>query len=488
MERKTIILLIGILILASFFRLYQLELIPPGLYPDEAINSNQAITEPGKIFYPENNGREGLHINLLALSFAIFGISIWSIKIVSALIGILTVYGIYLLGQEMFNKKVALFSSFFLAVSFWHINFSRIGFRAILVPLILVFSFYYIFKGFKNNNQWNFIIAGLIFGLGFYTYIGFRTAVLMVLIGFALKWFLYHRQKKQKEYFKLVASFIIAAIIIALPIGMYFIQHPEDFISRATGVSVFAQDNPLLSFAKSLFVHLGMFNFYGDANWRHNLSTSPQLFFLVGILFIVGILLSTKEAISQRSKTHGILLAWFFVMLLPGILTDEGIPHALRCIGAIPAVCLLAGFGAWKTNEYLKKKVKKKQLAIINVIFFLVVIGFQFNKYFFVWAQPKETQDAFTQEYVKMGNYLNSYPDKVKYVIANRPGVMVNNLPMPVQTVMFIEHTHYNQSIYLLPEDIDKIKEPDIVVFMQYDKDLIKQLKQKFPQALIYYE
>ena len=158
-KRKVLIFLLVIIAIAAFFRLWQLDLIPPGLYPDEAINGNEAISNPGKIFYPENNGREGLFINLIAGSFSIFGISVWSIRIISALIGILTVLGLYLLTKELFNQDengsrfIALLASFFLAVSFWHVNFSRIGFRAILVPLILVFTFYFLSEGFRSQRM-----------------------------------------------------------------------------------------------------------------------------------------------------------------------------------------------------------------------------------------------------------------------------------------------------------------------------------------------
>lgn len=114
--------LLGILTIASFFRLWKLSAVPPGLYPDEAINANEASdslkTGKFKVFYPENNGRESLFINLIAFSFLIFGVSIWSLKIVPVIIGILTVFGLYLLARELFNKNVALLSSFFLAVSF----------------------------------------------------------------------------------------------------------------------------------------------------------------------------------------------------------------------------------------------------------------------------------------------------------------------------------------------------------------------------------
>jgi len=160
-------LLLVIILIASFFRLYKLTLIPPGIYPDEAMNANDAIkalqTHNFKVFYPDNNGREGLFINLIALSFKVFGISLFSFKITSAIIGILTVLGLYFLAKELFyfynsnsnsnlSSYIGLTSSFFLAISFWHTNFSRISFRAILTPFILVFSFYFLFKGFRNKK------------------------------------------------------------------------------------------------------------------------------------------------------------------------------------------------------------------------------------------------------------------------------------------------------------------------------------------------
>jgi predicted membrane-bound mannosyltransferase len=150
------LLLLGIIGIAIFFRFYQLELVPPGLYPDVAINGTDAIeslkTGQFKLFYPGNNGREGLFIWFDALSIYLFGAGIYALKFPAALAGTLTVIGLYLLGKELFGKKgenAALLASFFLAVSFWPVNFSRIGFRAILVPLCLVFAFYFFTKGFR---------------------------------------------------------------------------------------------------------------------------------------------------------------------------------------------------------------------------------------------------------------------------------------------------------------------------------------------------
>jgi len=154
-NHQALILLLLILALAFFFRFWQLDSTPPGLYPDEAIHGNNALesieTGDYKVFYPENNGREGLFINLIALSFRIFGPHIWTIRLFSAIFGFLTVLGLYLLTKQLFiddkrGTKIALLAAFFLSISFWHVNFSRIGFRGIMVPFCLVWSFYFLFN------------------------------------------------------------------------------------------------------------------------------------------------------------------------------------------------------------------------------------------------------------------------------------------------------------------------------------------------------
>jgi len=528
-----IIFLLIILAIAAFFRLWQLNSIPPGLYPDVAMNGNDALesskTGNFKLFYPENNGREGLMIWLIAFSFSIFGVSVWSIKIVAALIGILTVLGLYLLIKELLTlatsdkrqaTSIALLSSFFLAISFWHVNFSRIGFRAILVPFGLVFLFYFLFQGFRTKKVSNFIFSGLFFGLGFYTYIAFRLTPLLVLLILIPWWLIYKKENQRKKFWLFAICFLLFAILVALPIGIYFLNHPQNFISRTGDVSVFSQDyNPpfsqILALGKSLASHLSMFNFYGDQNWRHNFAGSPMLSWPIGILFLIGVFISLKELISSiKNKNlslvtcHLSLLCWFFVMLLPGILTYEGIPHALRTIGVIPVVYIFAGLGGWRVYEKFKQKLmnfvhlrpslslgytKSQKLLLVACCLFLVVISFsEFDKYFKKWGQNPEVKNAFSTDYVEIGNYLNSLSSKTqKYVIVNQPGVPVpypNGIPMPAQTIMFIERTKFKepQAIYLLPENINQLeikKEEGVVVLMRYDENLFNELLKRFPKG-----
>ncbi|MFN3763897.1 MAG: hypothetical protein ACK4WK_11955, partial [Anaerolineae bacterium] len=189
-------------------------------------------------------------------------------------------------------------------------------------------------------------------------------------------WRLYKKEEKIK-FVKIFALFLVTTFFVALPLGIYFLKNPEHFFSRAAPVTVFSAENPLKEFFKSLVLHLGMFNFYGDPNWRHNFSGHPMLFPLVGIFFLIGIFLSIKNSLNFRQNLQSAIcnlqfLIWFFVMLLPGILTREGIPHSLRVAGVIPPVFIFAGIGANFIWERFKRE--KKYSHVLQSVGILILI------------------------------------------------------------------------------------------------------------------
>ncbi len=226
-----------IVFLAFLLRIVNIENTPPGVYPDEAVNGEDAwrAIKTGQFqwFYPANQGREGLFINIIAILFKFFGVSILTLKLPAIISGTLVVLGVYLLAKELFRQeRLAIISAFLTAFSFWPLNFSRISFRANMLPLILVFSFYFIFRGWRTKKNLDFIIGGLIFGLGFHTYIAFRIAPLILII--ILLSFLISAPSFLKKYWKKVIIFGLASFITAFPMFYtFFYAHPEYLESRS---------------------------------------------------------------------------------------------------------------------------------------------------------------------------------------------------------------------------------------------------------------
>ncbi|MCX6702449.1 MAG: hypothetical protein NTW60_01100 [Candidatus Wolfebacteria bacterium] len=538
------LLLFLIIIIASFFRLYNITQLPPGLYPDEAMNGTNAqealATHNFKVFYPENNGREGMFINIQAISVATLGNFPWALRGVSALFGIFTVLGIYFLAKELLNyasskisekfkTNAALLSAFLLAINFWHINFSRISFRAIMAPAFLTWSLYFFFKALnqvKNksqapstesqtisndqnyNNQKSFgiwdlkfvilsILGGLMFGLGFHSYIAFRAMPALMLVIFFYDWFA--RKDSRKKLLVASAWFILATFIIALPIGIYFLKNPADFMGRTTQVSIFASGHPLTDLGSNILKTSGMFNIQGDWNWRHNFSGRPELDWLAGVLFLIGIAIAIKniyqslkikiENYRLKLKNTGFpeadggtlnfaflfLISFLIIAALPVVVSNEGIPHALRSIIMIPPVFILAGIGgAWILSRIENYELRimndndnKKVKVIIHYSLFIILAlsaVTTYYTYFIAWANNPNVQGAFAADYAQIGRDLNALPkDMPKYVVVPTGGVLVRGIPMPSQTVMFITDTftpdkQTTKNIhYVLPDQASQI-------------------------------
>ncbi len=533
--------------MAFFFRFFKLEEIPPGLYPDVAINGNDAWhaleTKNFKVFYPENNGREGFFINLIALSFWLFGKTIWAIKIVPAFLGALTILGLYLLTKEIFyfvkkeqKEVLSLLASFLTAISFWHVNFSRLGFRAIMVPFCLVFSLYFLFKGSKITRSplncqkvcWAivfFILAGAFFGLGFHTYIAFRIAPVILIPIFTIEFVRYWPTLKNrwrqrlsfKNFFKNIYLkdgwwgwdiFILTSILVFLPLGLYFVHNPHDFLGRSSQVSVFASPEPLKTLLSGAGKTLGQFIFRGDSNWRHNLAASPQIFWPLIPFFWLGFLYSFWQIISfknYREKNFPALTAfftlitWWIAMLLPAIMTNEGLPHALRTIGAIPPTYIFVSLGLITTwnwlNAFFSFKASTKKLFAISFIFAALILSIvEYWRYFIFWGKNSETRGAFTQNLVDESYFLNSLsPEIEKFVLVNEGGVPVpypDGLPMPAQTIIFLTANQKN-IYYLVPSNNAtqhfSIGNSNSVIFipLKDDPKIFQTLKDNFPQGQI---
>lgn len=470
--KTEILVFLVIILVASFFRLYKIDSVPPGLYPDEAMNGNNALeslsTGQFKVFYPENNGREGFFINIQAISIKVFGNHPWSLRIVSAIIGIFTVAGLYLLTKELMGWRVAALSSFLMAISSWHVIFSRIGFRAIMLPFILVYGFYFFWKGLKQSNFTYFGVAGFFFGLGFHTYISYRVAPAILIVVLLAYWLATRKDFAFTKYnyvkdrlFLGVTVFVATAGITALPLIAYFLVNPQDFFSRTgANLSVFSQDAPIKQLALSVIKTLGMFNFVGDYNWRHNISSWPQLSLPIGILFFLGFFRELVHFFRRKhghiSTVHIFFFSWFFIMLLPGFLSIEA-PHALRTIGVIPVVMIFAGLGLFWLFEKLYRwyliadplsnAERTHFLVIVTLVVFLTSVGLlEYRRYFIVWATNPQTIGAFNNNYVQLSEKLNNLPPVLnnakKYIVVNTGGTLVNEIPMPSQTVMFLTDTY----------------------------------------------
>ncbi|EKE15846.1 MAG: glycosyl transferase family 39 [uncultured bacterium] len=464
------IILFAIILAAFFLRFYNIENLPSGIYPDEAVNGIDAygaqLTGNYQLFYPDNNGREGLFINLQALSIKFLGNTVTALKLWSIIFGTLTVLGVFLLSQEIFRSyRAGLISAYLTAFSYWAINFSRIGFRAIMVPLITTFSFYFLLRGFRTKKYINFILSGLIFGLGFHTYIAFRiTPVIVVALLIFLSAFHKHFVK---IFWKQILIFGIAAFITLSPMIYEFYTHPEYLESRSASVSIFSPEmnkgNIVTTFFRSLGLSLVKYNFWGDQNWRHNYPPYPILNPIVGITFLTGLLYTiykTFHLLWLRYK-HNIrdekfflylfILTWFVCMLVPEFLTAEGLPHSLRSIGTLPTVMILATIPfLWIIGKIQTYSYSLKITAISLLAASFIFIGiFDPIKYFLFFQNNPKQHSSFNANLKDIAYYIQTLPkNTIKYIVAGN----MERIP-----IKYLNPTLPN-AFYVHPDQLSSIK------------------------------
>lgn len=341
--------LAAILSWGAFMRLHRLDSFPAGIYYDEAVNAMEGLRALAEGYFPPFfagelgfYGRFGaLYEYWVGAALSFWGSNELALRLTAVFPGLLALPLFYLLARELFDRPVALAATLMLATSRWHANFSRIAFDAILVPTLLLAALLFLVRGIHRSQRSGYLLAGICLGLGLMTYTAFRLAPLLLLAAVTL--YVLLRQLPLKEAALGLALLIAATAVAATPEIHHYLSDPESFSERTRRVSI--QGDRSLWEARedvleSLKRHLGMFNLAGDRNGRHNLPGAPQLHPLTGSLFVLG---AFGCLALLRAPQSWMLLVWILVMLPAGVLSVLfEAPQALRTIGLVPAVYLIA--------------------------------------------------------------------------------------------------------------------------------------------------
>jgi 4-amino-4-deoxy-L-arabinose transferase-like glycosyltransferase len=462
------LLLAAILLIAALLRLWQLNTQPRGLYRDEAMNGNNAlqVLETGRfqVFYPENNGREGLFINACVPFVYLLGNTALAIRLPAAIFGILTVWGVYCLAAEFFPVPVGLVAAFFVATSYWHLTFSRMALRANAAGFFLAWGLFLLVAAVRRLRPHSLApdprplapgirlmaLAGAVYGLGFHTYIAYRATPLLVAI-----MLIYYLRQARKEgwtgaFWKGSMAFIAAAFVVVLPLLVYFAQNPGTFFGRTAQVSVTNNPNPALTVAGNIWKTALMFFVSGDTNWRHNYDGRPELYWPVAILFAVGIVSAFGEA-RRGSFAHGTMLGWLAITAAPVVLSNDAIPHALRSVLMIPPVFVLAAVGAHRAYAYVAPRLSPKippkippgvQLGL-GALLALALCWQPYHTYFDLWLPNAKVASAFDAGLVDIAEQINALPAATPKVIAVvTGGDLANGTPLSVAPVVYLTRSY----------------------------------------------
>jgi hypothetical protein len=410
MTRRHLAALVAITFLAAFLRFYKLDVLPPGLFGDEALVTLHARTSVATGHYPiyftQQDG--GFHPAVVYLTILMrwltnnhpyatrFGIAMCGVlSIPLAFFSLREIYRLDL--DETFSAWTALIGSLILAITFPFVLITRLGFEVMLPAPLGALSLGFLAAGLRTRLFRYFAFSGLALGVSLYTY--YSARLLPVAITLALIWLglIAGRATWRDRFINWIAIAVSATLAFA-PLGWYFLHNPTVFFARAavTGEQTLGQglaELPfrLLNSTGRTLASLSI-NGFGDFIPRHNIPWQAVFDPFLSVLFWIGLVIAVRQ---WRRSSSVLLVSWTGAMLLPVILTMTlNAPHFTRMMGALPALAGLAGLGALTVWQVVSTYSQRwaYSLVTLGLVFSACVTIFN---YFVRWANDPALFDAF---------------------------------------------------------------------------------------------
>jgi len=366
MERA---LLLFLLLVGAGLRLWDAGRTPPGLYHDEAQNGLDALAvlETGDIplYFPANNGREPLFIYLVTASVALLGRSPLAVRLPSFFVGFLTLAATYDLARVLWGRRAGRWALAVLSVTLWHVHLSRVGFRAVMMPLFTALFLAQTVHALRTGKPRYWVAAGALYGVSWYTYMAarFTPVALGVMILYGL---LFHRQQTLRVW-RGALVFCVVALLVLAPLGVYTLRYPDVVLARTGQVTILSPEINGGDFWGTLVRHtlrtVGMFVVRGDRIWRHNLAWRPVWEPALGLAFVLGV--GVALAGFRRNAGAALALLWTAVMALPTLLAEDA-PHFLRAVGVLPTAVLFPTLGLLWLESKIESRITNHELRITN--------------------------------------------------------------------------------------------------------------------------
>jgi 4-amino-4-deoxy-L-arabinose transferase-like glycosyltransferase len=386
------IVLVLVLFLAAFLRLWRLNQFPAGLNADEAAIGYNAysLIETGKDehgdswpihFKSFDDYKPGFYFYLVLPLVKLLGLNIWAVRLPSALLGILSVWLVYLLVKAIFKNEIwGLISAFFLAVSPWHLHFSRGGWEANAASFFILAGFYFFAKGLSRPSF--FLASVLFFALSLYTYHSARLVVFLLGIGLVFL----TRKQLFKQLNWLMKALIFGLILVA-PLVIDFLGPAG--LSRFAGVGLLADEGPLwranelrghhlqtmalpvrllhnrflaygIAFFENWLDHFqGEFLFLsGDVIERNRVPEIGQMYLLDIPLVLLGIYFLLKK----RPGWWQAVFLWLAAAPTAAAMTFQA-PHALRAHNLVIPLVVISAYGFYQAVIWLKNQLGQKLIT-----------------------------------------------------------------------------------------------------------------------------
>lgn len=463
-NRRTFARVLPLLIVLFAFavRCYDLDRNPPGFFRDEA---DKAVTARSLLLTGRDlEGRRlpyfvrslnvytsGVYQYALIPFILVLGMAEWVIRLPAALAGTATVAVTYLLGKEAYGRSTGRIAAALLAISPWHVCLSRWANQGTFLPLCLSLAVYFLLRGRRireassepvapptDKNCRFFVVSAIFLSLALYTYAPAKVLVPLFAIVIAA---IYRREfftRPAERRWPCCTKYFGILLLLALPMAHFTLFETERSALRYDRISIFSQaaspaDRVLLFFQGYLLHFSPSFLLStGDANLRHSAPGVGQLLWPEAIAALLGLYFVLR----RRSREDLLLLGWVALGPLPAALTREGLPHALRSLGALPAMQLLGAVGIVQSLELLRRRemsggprsCSPRKFVLVAWVAAFILFGGGFLATLF-WVHPVVSAPWWEYGYAEAVAYLElhrgEYDEVVVTGLAEYPQVHI---------------------------------------------------------------
>lgn len=353
-----------------------------------------------------------------ALSLRLFGNDIAGLRMLSAILGALTIPALFFLARALFGRAVALISALLLAAYHFHLHFSRLALNTSADPLMLILTLWAFFLALRSRSRRAFALTGVLAGVAQYFY--FSTRFIPVMLVMLLALFLIRERREISalhEHIGLMATGFVAAVA---PLMLYFLTRPETFIDKFTSRFLFQNgglariSTPGQSMWAALAGHAYntlLYYLVVDEHGQFYGAGIPMLDHGMEILFLVGV----AVALWNWRKLHfaALLICVFGVAFFGGFLLWQG-QESQRYLMATPALCVLMAIGLVAFGSLLVRGggFSRAISAVVVSIIVLALVVWNLQFYFQVYTPRGDyanTQAATDLAYYLQPKAANSY-------------------------------------------------------------------------------
>lgn len=466
---KTKFFLILILAIAFALRFWQLGNVPVSPDWDEASLAYNAysILNTGRDeygnFLPTTLKSFGDYKPALYAYFAIpsvflFDVSAFAIRFPSAVIGIISVLLTFLLIKELFkNEKIALLSAFVLAISPWHIQFSRTAFEANLGVFLNILTAYLFVKGLKK--PYLLFVSAITSGLSIYAYQSEKIFAPL----FMLSLVLIFRKELTEVGRKYFVPFFIIGFLVVTPLLFSMVKNPESlnrarstsfiaeskfFSHTAERVSTDKENNDLMGLVldnrRAVYVRqsIGAYLSHFNPNWlfiegdlpRHHAPNMGLLYLWELPFLLMGLYFLIFGKFSRKTKLF--IFSWFLISPIPAAVTND-VPHAVRTLNFLPTYQIFVALGIYSFCVWIRSFVK--MAPVRNVILGLGILIALFNFTFFL------NQYFSQQNYYYSKDWQYGYEEAVEFVSSQdyEKIVVSSEVPLDQSYIFFLFYLKY---------------------------------------------